>query len=125
MQRTEQKRVQRSMAPGGAQRSAAPAPAMRACVDTSDPTASLRESAIEEMLSAFPDNSDMYMYASGASASSKVSVMSSSELSYIVPDIADDILNYRPPSTAEMRKTKLSSVTTRSTGRTLKCCSVL
>jgi len=62
-------------------------------------TASLRDSTIDHMLAAFPDNRDLY--------SSGRSVSSSKYSAADVPDIADDILNYRPPS--ENRKSLLKT----------------
>ena len=105
--------VQRSAAPG-ALRTSPPPP--RGSSDPGDLRSSahsvpLRESAIDEMLAAFPDNRDIW--ASGTSASSKYSA--SDPMAHNVPDIADDILNYRPPSTAEVRKSKLAAVKTRLT----------
>ena len=60
------------------------------------------------MSSAYPENFDIY--ASGASATSKYS-MDAAALQ--VPEISDDILNYRPPSTAEMRRSKLAAATSK------------
>lgn len=106
-------KVQRSAAPG-ALRTSPPPP--RGSSDPGDLRSSahsvpLRDSAIEEMLAAFPDNRDIWT--SGTSASSKYSA--SDPVAHNVPDISDDILNYRPPSTAEVRKSKLAAVKTRLT----------
>jgi hypothetical protein len=103
-----QQRVQRSAAPGALR--SGPPPALRASADAELESAGLRESAINEMLSAFPDNRDIY--ASGASASSKYSL--TDPTAYHVPEISDDILNYRPPSTAEIRRGKLAAAKSRS-----------
>ena len=78
----------------------------------------LRDSQIEEMLGNFPDNRGMDMYASNReiynSAASGSSLLlpprsASAEPSSYVPEIADDILNYQPPSTAEARRSKLEA----------------
>jgi len=103
-----QRRVQRSAAPG-ALRTSPPPPRVSGepgDIRSSADSVPLRESAIDEMLSAFPDNRDIW--ASGTSASSKYS--GSDLAAHNVPEISDDILNYRPPSTSEIRKSKLAAV---------------
>ena len=84
----------------------------------------LRESAIDEALASFSDeplddSGDHHghgarrAFDSATTASSKHSASPKlkSLSAHLVPDISDDILNYQPPSTAEVRKNRLQAAT--------------
>lgn len=98
-----QQRTQRSAGPGALR--SGPPPASGASTTGDVDSHGLRLSSQGVEMPSFGDNIDMY--ASGTSASSRYSATDTAAMQ--VPEISEDILNYRPPSTAEMRRSKLAA----------------